>query len=202
MKLSTQISRFCLRFAARRFKVYRVLDIDEGVIVRSVIIEDLKRKQFFEVSYDEIGSGGDVRETDRANRDRITDLSDILSCISRITFDAWFYARMSLLKSGRSIEDALAAGLCQRRALWEQLTGSPGIAARTSPRASAKKSNLILTARMRSSIDETGQSSQNLIQQLTREITERLGTRKAYWQVIGKDEHGRELQTLTFEERH
>lgn len=198
VSLLNYFRRAFLRFAARRFKAYRALSECEGLIQRSLIIEDKKRGRFFEISYDEIYCGEGIEAIDRTNEGRIIYLSDILICISRMTFDAFLYESKGALKGSYSIEDAIALGFRNRQNFWNRATETIERPESGSESAPSELAPITLTLHQRP-FDEAAESPDDLIQRLTRQVAKRVGSKRAYWQLLSKKEEARALQRLTFE---
>lgn len=177
-----------LRFAAQRFKAYRALTAGEGLIKRSLIIEDTKRGRFFEISYDEVYCEEGIESLERTNEGCVLYLSDILICISRMTFDAFLYNVKGVLTGGNSIEDALALGSRDRGLFWDRVAGTLERPESGSECATREVGAVRVTLH-EPTFDQAADSPEHLIQRLTQQVAKRTGSKGAYWHLLSaKDE--------------
>lgn len=205
VRVSKYIYRLLLRLAIRRYRAYRIVGNDIGIEFRSLIIEDVRRKRFFEVSHDEYPSNDELEESDRLFRERIVPLSDISICISRLTVDAMLFGFRGL-KSWGCIEQAMEVGRSQRQAFWSQLAANPerthssdfSISSTYENREQDAKELRTLQAKVELSTDEKAPTRDELFQQESFKLRELLGPFRAYWQHLRR-EGPFEYQVLTFE---
>jgi hypothetical protein len=169
-----------------------------------LIIEDVRRNRFFEISYDEYPRDDELEESDRLFQKRIVSLTDISICISRMTVEAMVF-RMRRFKPGASIEQAVDVGALHRHEIWTQffadLQTDPSEG--SSDRSTYEKLELGppelggLRATVELSFDETIKTREDLFEQTASELSELLGRLRAYWQDLPK-QHRFECQVLRF----
>lgn len=211
-KLLNRLQRLVLLYSRRRFRAHRVIERRRKVIFRSLLIEDVKHNRFFEIYYDEAASYDEFAYVDSAKIEQMIDLSDLLVCISRLTFDAFLYPRVNDLPLGSSLDDALDLASTKRKAWNEQISS---VAEGAKLADSSEPPSLItfdgdnlgnispgqhegLIPMPEFSGNETQTSLDDKIRELAAELRAKVGRRNIYWLTTSKN-GDRERQVLTLD---
>lgn len=168
----------------------------------------MRHNRFFEVGYDETPSYDDFGDVDSAKLERIIDLSDILTCISRLSVEAYLYQKIRDLKPSGSLEEALQSGSLRRKAFEEQMD-SAGL----EPKSAAfdwadtgRELHQCDAEGLRAYIELSGNDScttvDDIVRRLSAEVRAKVGRTNVFWRAVAKGQDGREFELLTFEKPH